>query len=252
MGAVTLITGASSGLGEIFARKCAARGDRVALVARRKNKLNALARELGKDTIVISEDMSDADSGEAIMESIESRGLFVKTLINNAGFGLRGEFTDLPIGDQLDMIQLNITTLTDLCHRAIPWMKANDGGNILNVASTASFQAGPNMAVYYATKAYVLSLTEALHEELAPYGINVTALCPGATKTEFAEGAGMENTQLFRKFAGEPEAVVDAGLKALAKNRAIVVPGIVNKAMVQSGRLTPRSVTREIVKQLQG
>jgi short-subunit dehydrogenase len=108
------------------------------------------------------------------------------------------------------------------------------------------------MAVYYATKAYVLSLTEALHEELAPHNIHVTALCPGATKTEFADHADMSETQLFKKFSGDPAAVVEAGLKGLGKNKAIVVPGMLNKVMVQSNRITPRSVTREIVKQLQG
>ncbi len=248
---VTLITGASSGLGELFARKCAARGDRLALVARRKNKLNALARELGNETIVIAEDLSDYDSGEAIVDAIESRDCHVGTLINNAGFGARGEFWQLPLGDQLDMISVNVTALTELCYRTVPSMISNGGGAILNVASTASFQAGPNMAVYYATKAFVLSLSEALHEELAQHNIAVTALCPGATRTEFADGAGMADTQLFKKFAGDAESVVEAGLKGLAKNKAIVIPGIVNKAMVQSNRLTPRSVTREIVRQLQ-
>ena len=250
-GEVTLVTGASSGLGELFARRCAARGDRVVLVARRKNKLKALAKQLGEDTIVIAEDLSDYDAPEAVMSAVEEQGLFVRTLINNAGFGLRGEFWKLPLGDQLDMIQVNITALVDLTHRAVPWMISNGGGGILNVASTAAFQAGPAMAVYYATKAFVLSLSEALHEELAGHGIHVTALCPGATRTEFADVAGMADSQLFQKFSGDAKAVVDAGLKGLAKNKAIVVPGVVNKAMVQSNRLAPRSVSREIVRMLQ-
>lgn len=222
------------------------------MVARRKNRLTGLAKQIDKDAIILAEDLSDYDAPDAIIEAIEKKGCHVSTLINNAGFGLRGDFADLPIGDQLDMIQVNVTALTELCHRAIPMMQAAGGGAILNVASTAAFQAGPNMAIYYATKAFVLSLSEALHEELAPHGIAVTALCPGATRTEFAEVAGMQNSQLFKKFAGDADAVVDAGLKALEKNKAICVPGIVNKAMVQSGRLTPRSVTRELVKQLQG
>lgn len=248
---VTLITGASSGLGTLFAKACAARGDRVALVARRKNKLNELAKELGPKTIVISEDLSDYDAPDAIIEAIESIGAQVDTLINNAGFGARGAFYTIPLGDQTDMMHVNAMAVAQLCHRVIPRMIARGGGAILNVASTAAFSAGPGMATYYASKAFVLSLTEALHEELAPHNIRVTALCPGATTTEFAHQAGMTETQLFQKFAGDPESVVIAGLKGLAKNKAIVIPGAVNKAMVQSNRLAPRSVAREIVKLLQ-
>lgn len=248
---VTLITGASSGLGELFARACAARGDRVALVARRKNKLDALAKELGPKTMVISEDLSDYDATEAIVAEIESADAHVGTLINNAGYGARGPFHQLPLGDQNDMMHVNALAVAQLCHRVIPGMIVNGGGAILNIASTAAFQAGPGMAVYYATKAFVLSLSEALHEELAQHNIAVTVLCPGATHTEFAHRANMSETQLFKSFAGNPEAVVIAGLKGLARNKAIVIPGAVNKAMVQSNRLAPRSVSREIVKLLQ-
>ena len=247
----TLITGASAGLGRLFARACAKRGDKIALVARRKDRLDKLAQEFGPDTIVITEDLSDYDAVDEIVQTIEDAGAHVGTLINNAGFGARGEFHMLPIGDQVDMIQVNNIAVAQLCHRVIPSMIANGGGAILNVASTAAFQAGPGMAVYYASKAFVLSLSEALHEEMMPHNIAVTALCPGATKTEFAYRANMTDTTLFEKFAGEPEAVVEAGLAGLAKNKAIVVPGFLNKAMVQSNRLSPRSVSREIAKLLQ-
>ncbi|MFN2260404.1 MAG: SDR family NAD(P)-dependent oxidoreductase [Parasphingopyxis sp.] len=250
-GRVTLITGASAGLGDIFARKCRMRGERVAIVARRRNRLEKLAKILGPETIVIAEDLSDYDAPEAIIARIEEQGFYVRTLINNAGFGLRGDFWKIAGGDQIDMVQVNVVALMDLCHRVVPSMLANGGGGILNVASTAAFQAGPYMATYYATKAFVLSFSEALHEELAGDNIHVTALCPGATRTEFAQAAAMEDTQLFKKFAGDAEAVVDAGLAGLDKNKAVVVPGLVNKAMVQSNRITPRSVTREIVKLLQ-
>lgn len=248
---VTLVTGASSGLGRLFARTCAARGDRVALVARRKNRLKKLAEELGPDTILITEDLSDYDAADAIVEAIEDEETYVGTLINNAGFGARGEFHTMPIGDQTDMMQVNATAVIQLCHRVIPAMIATGGGAILNIASTASFQPGPGMAVYYASKAFVLSISEALHEELMRHNIAVTALCPGATNTEFAHRAGMTETTLFENFAGEPEAVVKAGLAGLAKNKAIVVPGFLNKMMVQSNRVSPRSVTRELVKLLQ-
>lgn len=249
---VTLVTGASSGLGELFARACARRGERVALVARRKNRLDALARQIGGGAFVIAEDLSDYDAPEAVIAAVEAKGCHVATLINNAGFGFRGEFREQAPGDLADMIQVNIATVTELCARVIPGMIEHGGGAILNLASTAAFQAGPNMAVYYATKAYVLSLSEALHEELGPHNIRVTALCPGATHTEFAETAGMRDSYLFKHFAGDARAVVEAGLKGLDKGKAIVIPGAVNKMMVQSGRFAPRSVIRELVMRLQG
>jgi uncharacterized protein len=241
----TLITGASAGLGVEFARQCAARGDEVILVARRKDRLNALAAELGK-AHVIAADLSKSKAAEKLLTEIRSRGLWVRTLINNAGFGLRGRFDALPLDRQLEMIDLNIRSLTNLAFVMLDDMKANGGGAILNVASTAAFQPGPNMAVYFATKAYVLSFSEALHEEWKERGIKVSALCPGPTRTEFGDVAGIKTLGSFDRLAMEAAPVVQAGLEGLERNDAVVIPGATNKLGAWSTRLAPRSVVRKI------
>jgi hypothetical protein len=245
-GPATLITGASAGLGSLFARECAGRGDAVILVARRRGRLEALAAELGGKAHVFEADLSEPGAADALFREVESRGLFLETLINNAGFGLAGRFAALPAPRQLEMIDLNVRAPTELCRLALPPMLARRRGFILNVASTAAFQAGPNMAVYYATKAFVLSLTEALHQEAKGSGVHVTALCPGPTATEFFEVAGAGNGRLA-KMAVEPLGVVRAGLAGLARNRAIVVPGAANKIGAQASRFLPRAALRRIV-----
>jgi len=170
----------------------------------------------------------------------------VEILINNAGFGLRGRFVELDASREREMIDLNIGTLTDLCRAIAPQMVEQKSGAILNVASTAAFQPGPNMAVYFATKAYVLSFTEALHEELKPHGVKVSALCPGPTRTEFGEVAGIKTLGQFDRLAMESEPVVRAGLEGLESNEAVVIPGATNKIGAWSTRLAPRSVVRRI------
>lgn len=241
----TLITGASAGLGVEFAKQCAARGDEVILVARRKARLNKLAAELGK-AHVIAADLSKPKAAEKLLAEINGRGLWVRKLINNAGFGLRGRFDALPLDRQLEMIDLNIRSLTNLAFVALDNMRAHGGGAILNVASTAAFQPGPNMAVYFATKAYVLSFTEALHEEWKDRGIKVSALCPGPTRTEFGDVAGIKTLGSFDRLAMEAEPVVRAGLEGLERNQAIVIPGMTNKIGAWSTRLAPRSTVRKI------
>jgi len=241
----TLITGASAGLGVEFAKQCAARGDEVILVARRKDRLNKLAAELGK-AHVIAADLGKPNSPAKLLAEIKSRGLWVRTLINNAGFGLRGRFDALPLDRQLEMIDLNIRSLTNLAFVFIDDMRAHGGGSILNVASTAAFQPGPNMAVYFATKAYVLSFTEALHEEWKDRGIKVSALCPGPTRTEFGDVAGIKTLGSFDRLAMEAEPVVRAGLEGLDRNQAVVIPGVPNKIGAWSTRLAPRSTVRKI------
>ena len=188
MAGVTLITGASAGLGEEFARQLSARGQRLVLVARRKDRLEALAKELG-NARAVALDLGKPDSTEQLMADLAKAGEHVGTLINNAGFGLIGRFAKRDPERLREMIDLNVRTLTDLCRAVVPGMIERGHGAILNVASTAAFQAGPGMAVYFATKAYVLSLSEALHEELKPHGVKVSCLCPGPTKTEFGEVA---------------------------------------------------------------
>ena len=195
---VTLITGASAGLGTEFARRCGARGDSLVLVARRRDRLEVLKSELGGDVHVIAADLSPAGAAQSLMAQIEAEGLVVETLINNAGFGGGGRFADQPIERQREMIDLNVATLTELCHLALGPMLKRRKGAILNVASTAAFQPGPGSAVYFATKAYVLSFTEALHQELKGSGIRVSALCPGPTATEFGVVAGYQGPALKR------------------------------------------------------
>ncbi|HEX4738038.1 MAG TPA: SDR family oxidoreductase [Allosphingosinicella sp.] len=242
---VTLITGASAGLGAEFARQCHARGETLALVARRRDRLEALAAELG-GARVFATDLSEAGAADRLIDEVERMDLFVDTLINNAGLGLAGRFAGQPEARQMEMIALNVGALTALCRRVLPPMLERRRGGILNVASTAAFQAGPNSAVYYASKAYVLSLTEALHQEAKGTGVRITALCPGPTATEFFTVAGSADGALA-KVATDPVAVVRAGLDGLKRNRAIVIPGFKNKLTAQSNRLLPRAAMRRIV-----
>lgn len=245
-----LVTGASSGIGECFAKELALQGRSLVLVARSTAKLEALAAELkaahGVAVEVVTADLSLPDSADAVFSACRERGLEVDLLINNAGFGLIGSFAELDAKRVRQMVDLNVGALTDLCRAVAPGMIERKRGGIINVASTAAFQPGPKMAVYFATKAFVLSFSEALHEELKPYGVNVSCLCPGPTRTEFGEVAGFGGNGLFDKVAMEAPAVVAAGLRALDKNKAVVVPGLLNKLTANSGRFAPRSVVRKI------
>ncbi len=242
---VALITGASAGLGEEFARQLSQRGHRLVLAARRKDRLDALASELG-NVRTIAIDLAAAGSAAKLVADLERAGEQVELLINNAGYGLIGRFAELDAARQREMIDLNVGTLTDLCRAIAPGMIARKAGGIINVASTAAFQPGPKMAVYFATKAYVLSFTEALHEELKPHGVHVTALCPGPTKTEFGEVAGFGGNGMFDRVAMQAGPVVTAALDGLDRNHAVVVPGIVNKIGAASTRFAPRPLLRKI------
>src|SRR5919107_2045011 len=197
----TLVTGASSGIGAELARVFAQRGYSVVLTARRRERLDALAGELrgvGAHVEVIATDLGDPAAPRRLIEEVDALGIVLHTLVNNAGFGLRGKFATLPYERQIGMIEVNVTALTKLCRMVLPGLMERRWGGIINVASTAAFQAGPNMAVYYATKAFVLSLSEALHEEAKPHNVIVNALCPGPTETEFASHADVEMTRLFK------------------------------------------------------
>jgi short-subunit dehydrogenase len=242
---VALITGASAGLGVDFARQLSKRGHRLVLVARRKERLQVLAKELGAARSVAI-DLSKANAGAKLMADLEGAGEQVEVLINNAGFGLIGRFAELDGRRLRQMIDLNVGTLTDLCRAVAPGMIRRKSGSILNVASLAGFQPGPNMAVYFATKAYVLSFTEALHEELKPHGIHVSCLCPGPTRTEFGAVAGFGGNSMFERVAMESPQVVGAGLAALDRNHAVMVPGWMNKVTAASTRFAPRTIVRKI------
>jgi short-subunit dehydrogenase len=243
---VTLITGASAGLGAEFARQCAKRGEPLALAARRRERMEALGTELGGEVHIFAADLAEEGAAASLLAELEAEGLSVGTLINNAGFGLGGQFADRPLARLSEMIELNVRALTELCHLVLPAMRARGTGAILNVASTAAFQPGPNMAVYYATKAYVLSFTEALHHELKDKGIRVSALCPGPTHSEFSDVADSHSPTLEKmKMPAAP--VVAAGLDGLDRNKAVVVPGLKNKIGAQMSRILPRSTMRNII-----
>jgi uncharacterized protein len=242
---VALVTGASAGLGVEFARQLSQRGHRVVLAARRKERLEELAKELG-NARAVAIDLSKSNAAAKLIDDLKANDETADLLVNNAGFGLIGRFAELDTKRQRQMIDLNVGALTDLCRLVAPGMIKRKSGSILNVASTAAFQPGPNMAVYFATKAFVLSFTEALHEELKPHGVRVTCLCPGPTRTEFGEVAGFGGNGMFDRMAMKADEVVEAGLKALDVNRAVVVAGWINKIGAASTRFAPRAVVRKI------
>ena len=249
-----LITGASSGIGLDLTRLFAADGWDLVLVARSEGRMQQTAKELhGVTVTVIPADLVRPEAPREIFEAVQAKGISIDALVNNAGFGVAGEFgreTDLQ--EELEMIQVNITALTHLTKLFLPPMLARKRGYVMNVASTAAFQPGPLMAVYYASKAYVLSFSEAIAEELSGSGVTVTALCPGPTATGFAEAAEMTDRRLFalKKPMSSME-VAKTGYAAMKRGRRVVVPGLANKVLAQSVRLSPRRMTTRITKALQ-
>ena len=237
-----LITGASGGIGEAFARQLAALGKDLVLVARSEEKLNSLARELASlhsvQARVIVADLARHDSAAALYAETERLGLAVDLLVNNAGFAKGGEFSELPFDVQADMVRLNVNTLTELTRLYLPSMRERRRGGVINVGSTASFQPVPYMAVYGATKAFVLSFSEALAEEVAADGVTVMALCPGATATGFQETAGVWEEQQSSMPA--PDEVVADGLRAFERRRRWFVHGGTNKLPSIAARFLPR------------
>ena len=244
----TLITGASSGIGEAFARKLAARGRNVLLVARSEDKLITLCNELGRSNSIraqyVALDLSKPESPARLFEETVKRGLVVDMLINNAGFGSMSEFSKLDLARELNMIDLNIKSLVELTHLFLKPMLERKQGAIINVASTAGFQPVPFMATYAATKAFVLTFSEALWEENRPHGIQVIALCPGVTDTNFFEAARGQRPPA--RVSQTPEEVVDAALRGLARGKSHVISGWTNFFMTQSERFVPRSVITRV------
>lgn len=245
MAKVALVTGASAGLGVEFARQLSRRGHRLVLAARRRERLEALASDLGNARSVAI-DLSRPGAAAQLMNDLDTAGEEVELLVNNAGFGLHGRFDKADPERLRQMVDLNCGALTDLCRAVLPDMVRHGSGAILNVASTAAFQAGPGMAVYFATKAYVLSLSEALHEEVRRFGVHVTALCPGPTRTEFGEVAGFSASGAFERLSMDAGEVVRQGLDALERNKAVAITGALNKAGAFSTRLAPRALVRRI------
>ena len=256
MAAYTLITGASEGLGVEFARIAAKEGRNMILAARSKDKLEALAAELRSDTvdvIVIPSDLSDMDEVDRLWaEASDAREIDV--LVNNAGLGYNGPFADgQGWARELSSINVNMLALTRLMKLAIPHMQSLPKGRILNVASVAGFTPGPNMAVYHATKAYVLSLSEAVAEELRGTNVTITALCPGATATNFFNEADMHGVRLLKMAKPMKAAdVAELGWLQARIGQRIVVPGAMNKVFAFLPRISPRSVTTRIASQIMG
>ncbi len=254
-----LVTGASSGIGRELAAVLAREGYALVLVARRTEPLRALAEQLeraqGTACVVVGADLGTPEGVAQVTREVEARGLVLEVLVNNAGFGLAGPVASLPAESQLGMIDLNIRALTALTRAFLPGMVARGRGYVLNVASTAAFLPGPLMAVYFASKAYVLSLSNALHEELRGQGVRVTALCPGYTETEFATRASEhQRPRLFGGPLGTGNArqVAEVGYRGMKRGRAVVIPGFLNKLSAWFVRFTPLALKLRMTRYLNG
>jgi|YNPMSStandDraft_1061717.scaffolds.fasta_scaffold00860_14 short-subunit dehydrogenase len=249
-----LITGASFGIGYELAKIFANEKYNLVLTARNKERLNKIESELKlKNNIYIKtlvKDLSHPSAPQEIFDELINDRIEIDVLINNAGFGLLGPFTDLSLRDQIDMIQVNITSLVHLTGLLLPSMINRGSGKIMNVASTAAFQPGPNMAVYYATKSFVLSFSKALYKELKNKNIIVTVLCPGPTKTEFQKRARMENINLERSKLlpyMSAEEVAIAGYKGLMSGKRVVIPGFMNKLGTKIVKFSPESLLLKVI-----
>jgi short-subunit dehydrogenase len=240
---ITLLTGASAGIGTALAHEFANHGHELVLVARREDRLKALADMIAARgqprPLVLPIDLQRSDAGVRVTEELALRGLEPQFVVNNAGFGLVGFAAELDIAEQRDMIDLNVSALTDLSLRFVASLERHKGG-VLNVASVAGFMPGPRSAVYYATKAYVLSFTEALHEELKPRGIRVCALCPGPVPTEFQARAGVPGARGPEALSMSAEEVARIGYRGFIDGHRVVVPGSANRAVTVLSRLVPR------------
>jgi short-subunit dehydrogenase len=244
-----LVTGASAGIGLALARRLASDGWDLALTARNEAALDAVAREVrekhGVRSLAAPADLADPAGPSRLQDELRRADFDVEFLVNNAGFGTWGPFGEQTLESQLAMLQVNVMALTDLTHRFLTAMRARGRGRILNVASTAAFQPGPDMAVYFASKAYVLHFSEALGHELRDTGISVTTLCPGPTETEFQDRAGMTDSRVgANPLMMDAESVADAGYRKAMERRPIVVPGVANRVGSWLPRLMPRSLVR--------
>jgi short-subunit dehydrogenase len=250
-----LITGASSGIGEELARLFARDGFDLILVARSGDKLTKLASELEEKHRIrvktIAKDLGERNAPREVHEEVKKEGLTVDILVNNAGFGLYGEFIHTDLEQELNMIDLNVRALTELTKLFLPGMVERKQGGILNVSSAAAFQPGPLLAVYYATKAYVLHFSEALANELEGTGVTVTALCPGPTATNFSQRAGLVASKLFDSGVMDVKTVAKAGYRGFILGKPVVIPGFRNRLLTFSVRLIPRRLVTKIVRMMQ-
>jgi short-subunit dehydrogenase len=252
---VALITGATEGIGLELA-KCFARARHdLVLVARDREKLERVASEIsagcGVRVSAIAQDLSAREGARRVFDEVRSRAISVDFLVNNAGVGTFGLFAEADLDKELGMMQLNMATVTELTGLFLPRMLQRRSGRILNVASTAAFQPGPLMAVYYATKAYVVSFTEALANELRGTGVVASVLCPGPTRSEFQRRAGMGASKLFRSGVMDPSVVAETAYRGLMKGKTTIVPGLRNKMLMFAVRLGPRKLLPYIVRRMQ-
>lgn len=253
---VALITGASGGIGEAFAYELARDGYRLVLVARSNDELNrvagVIATKLDVETVAIPRDLAKPLAADQLDGELRRRRLSPDVLVNNAGYGLRGEAVELDVREQLEMIDLNVRNLVELSLRCGRSMKQRGGGGIINVSSTAAYMPGPNMAVYYATKAFVSSFSEALSVELKPHGVQVTSVAPGPTSTDFAVRADLENSLLLKtQHVMSAEDVARIGYAGFKKGRRAVVTGLSNKFLAHSARFVPRRILLPVIERLQ-
>jgi uncharacterized protein len=245
-----LVTGASSGLGLEFAELFAADGSDLLLVARRIDLLDALAERLtarhGVRTTVIPSDLSAPDAVPRLVDAVGEMGRHVDVLVNSAGFGARGQFAEIPPAHVNGMVEVNVAALTNLTRALLPGMLERGRGGVINLGSVAGFLPGPHMATYYASKAYVLAFSEALHEEVRGSGVTVCCVAPGPTNTAFVQTAGIEGIRFFKLGAMEAPAVARTGYRAFRRGRALSVPGATNGAATFLLRFSPRALTRRI------
>ncbi|MGH7833970.1 MAG: SDR family NAD(P)-dependent oxidoreductase [Candidatus Binatia bacterium] len=250
-----LITGASVGIGYELARVFAREGYALVLVSRDRNALQRVAEELGRDykavSKIISADLSLPSSSREIFEELEREGIEIDVLVNNAGFGVFGPFSETDLEQELSMLQVHLSSLTHLTKRCLKKMLERGAGKILNVASTAAFQPGPMMAVYYATKAYQVSFSGALASELRGSGVTVSVLCPGPTRTEFQKRAGMAPSKLFNRFAMDSADVAQAGYRGLMRGDTLIIPGFVNRFLALIVRFVPRGFAAATIRRIQ-
>ncbi len=249
-----VVTGASSGIGTEFARQLAAKKYNLVLTARREDRLQVLAGELesayGIQTRVIVSDLAVPGAAEILWDAVAAEGVPCSVLINNAGFGDRGGFAKADLARTSQMMQLNVNALVELSQRAVPGMLQRGSGYILNVASTAAFQPGPNMAVYFATKAFVLSFSEALHAELEGTGVSATTLCPGPTESEFFDSARMDGSRLFMRKLPSSAEVAALGLEAMFARRRTVIHGFSNRMGARTAQWMPRTLVLRVTRKL--
>jgi short-subunit dehydrogenase len=247
-----VVTGASSGIGAAFARALAARGERLVLVARREDRLRALAQELGGEekALVLPADLARPEACARLADELARRGVEVDLLVNNAGVGHSSAVHEQPLERMLGMIDLNVRAAVELTRRVLPGMVERQRGRIVNVVSTSAFQPIPFLAVYAASKAFLLSFTEALADELAGTGVRVQALCPGLTESEFQQVAGTDAVAFARTPAMTPEAVAARSLEALDQGALRVVPGLANRLVIATQSLLPRALVRRVAGEL--